>query len=143
MTDTNSIQAVPDLLHQVIAWAKSQPDMKGIALVGSYARGTARPDSDVDLVLLCTSPPTFVDDPAWVHRFGTVLTCQIEDWGLLTSLRICYRHGLEVEFGLTTPQWAAVPVDAGTRQVVTDGMCILWDPQGILGRLRQAIVSID
>lgn len=139
MTDTNPIQAVSDLLHQVITWVQSQPSITGVALVGSHARGTAGPDSDVDLVLLCASPQTFVDDPTWIQRFGAALTCQVENWGLLTSLRVRYHHGLEVEFGLTTPQWAAVPVDAGTRRVVADRVRLLWDPQGALGRLLEAV----
>jgi hypothetical protein len=127
------------LLHQVITWAQSQPTITGVALVGSHARGTARPDSDVDLVLLCTSPQTLVDEPTWTQLFGAVRTCQTENWGVLTSLRVYYRHGLEVEFGLTTPQWAAIPVDAGTQRVVADGMRLLWDPQGVLEQLWQAV----
>src|SRR5882724_2488065 len=113
-------KSVSDLWHSVIEWAASQPPISGIALVGSHARGAARPDSDVDLVLLCTHPDTFVRDPVWIQRFGVVDTCHREEWGRVTALRVRYTHGVEVEFGLTTPAWAALPVDGGTRDVVAE-----------------------
>jgi predicted nucleotidyltransferase len=41
---------------KISAWASARPDIHAAALVGSHARGTAKPDSDIDIVLL-------VDDP--------------------------------------------------------------------------------
>jgi Nucleotidyltransferase domain len=46
--------AVERLLERAVAWARRQPDIRGLALVGSWARGNARADSDVDLVVLTT-----------------------------------------------------------------------------------------
>jgi hypothetical protein len=43
------------------------------------------------------------------------------------SLRVFYRNGLEVEFGLTDPAWAALPLDEGTRQVIAGGMRVLFE----------------
>jgi aminoglycoside 6-adenylyltransferase len=57
---------------------------------------------------------------------------------MVTSLRVYYTEGLEVEFGMTTLAWAAVPVDPGTRHVVAHGMRILWDREGLLARLQEA-----
>ena len=40
-----------DLIVQVVlVWAKAQPKIRAVALVGSHARGTARPDSDIDVM---------------------------------------------------------------------------------------------
>lgn len=39
---------VNEFLSAVVAWATEEPDIKGLALVGSHARGTARIDSDID-----------------------------------------------------------------------------------------------
>jgi hypothetical protein len=37
------------------------------------------------------------------------------------------------------PTWAATdPVEGGTRRVVTDGMSIVYDPEGLLARLMHA-----
>lgn len=133
--------SVSVLLDSIIAWAANQPHVTGIALVGSHARGEARLDSDIDLVLLCTKPDAFLSDTSWIQLFGEVKTCHSEDWGLVTSLRVHYRDGLEVEFGMTTPVWAELPIDAGTTSVVAHGMRILWDREGALGRLLEAVAA--
>jgi predicted nucleotidyltransferase len=130
-----------EFLNSVIVWATNQPGISGVALVGSHARGEARPDSDIDLVLLCTDPQVFLSDTSWVQGFGEVDTHQTEDWGMVTSLRVHYQNGLEVEFGMTTPQWASLPVDPGTRSVVLNGMKILTDPTGSLDKLQEAVVT--
>jgi predicted nucleotidyltransferase len=130
---------VSDFLDCVTDWAAHQPTIAAVALVGSHARGAARPDSDIDLVLLCEELHAFLADTSWIHRFGEVRTCHTEDWGMVTSLRVHYRESVEVEFGLTTLAWAAFPVDPGTRHVVSHGMRILWDREGLLGRLREVV----
>ena len=45
-----------EFLFRFTAWAASQPDIVAVGLAGSHARGAARPDSDVDLVILSTDP---------------------------------------------------------------------------------------
>jgi predicted nucleotidyltransferase len=134
-------KAVTDFLTRVTEWAASQPTIPGVALVGSHARGEARPDSDIDVVLLCEEPRGFLTEPSWIYHFGEVETCQTEDWGVVTSLRVRYRHGLEVEFGMTILAWAALPIDPGTKHVVSQGMRILFDRMGMLGRLRAAVAT--
>jgi predicted nucleotidyltransferase len=131
--------SVTDFLHRVTAWAASQPTISGVALVGSYARGEARADSDIDLVLLCTEPASLLIDTSWLHLFGAVERCQTEDWGLVQSLRVHYRESFEVEFGITSRVWAALPVDPGTQHVVAHGMRLLMDRDGLLGRLLEAV----
>jgi predicted nucleotidyltransferase len=132
---------VSDILDRVRDWAAYQPTIAAVALVGSHARGAARPDSDIDLVLLCEEPHAFLADTSWIHRFGAIETCHTECWGFVTSLRVYYTEGLEVEFGMTTLAWAALPVDPGTQDVVSHGMRILWDREGLLGRLQEAVAG--
>src|SRR5262249_12344718 len=114
--------ALPDpqmLLTRLADWAESHVDVVAIALVGSHARGTARPDSDVDLVILAEHPRRYLEDTAWTRQFGDVVALERENWGMVQALRATYADGLEVEFGLTTPRWAATtPLDRGTRCVV-------------------------
>jgi hypothetical protein len=40
-------------------WARAQKNILAVALVGSYARKTARPASDIDLVMLTYEPTSF------------------------------------------------------------------------------------
>jgi hypothetical protein len=117
-------------LHDVTDWAAAQPDIAAVVLVGSHARGAARPDSDVDVVILATAPRRYLDDTGWVGRFGAVQRRQAEDYGKLTSLRVWYADGPEVEFGLTDPTWGSDPLDAGTQRVIADGMRVLFERAG-------------
>ncbi len=119
---------------KVTLWAADQPDVLGLALVGSYAKGTATEDSDIDLVLISRNPDRFLDDEGWVTRFGELEKCQLEYYGLLTSLRVWFAEGCEIEFGITDEGWVADPLDSGTRQVIQDGMRILFERENILSR---------
>ena len=128
---------VQDLLHKVTRWAEAQPEILGLALVGSQARNEAQADSDIDFILLATEPHKFIDDSKWLKNFGSVKSHTLEDWGLVTSLRVFYHEGLEVEYGLTSREWASEPIDEGTRRVILNGMQILLDKTGLLtGALR-------
>ncbi|HBY94879.1 MAG TPA: hypothetical protein DEP84_13130 [Chloroflexi bacterium] len=124
-------------LEAVIAWAEDRCDVVGRALVGSYARGVARPDSDIDLVILSESPADLLDG-SWPARFGDVQSSSIEDYGASKSRRIFYCNGLEVEFGIAAPNWASIPLDAGTKRVLTDGVKVLYDPKQLLRAANQA-----
>lgn len=118
------------MLQAVTRWAEQQADITGVLLVGSYARGAARADSDVDLVILTDRPQIYLDSISWAKTFGDVSRWQKEDWGELTSVRVWYAGGLEVEFGVTLPDWAAPPMDAGTRRVVSGGVQKIYERKG-------------
>jgi predicted nucleotidyltransferase len=61
-------------LQAIRQWAARRASVREVWLFGSRAKGTAEPDSDVDLAIVLT-PPTGADD--WAHgkyqRFG-------DDW---------------------------------------------------------------
>ena len=127
------------VLERATAWARRRPDIRGLALVGSWARGSAGSDSDVDLVVLTTGPDRYLADDDWPAELGAVRVLGTRPWGPLTERRLLLEDGLEVEVGLTGPAWATTdPVDPGTRRVVGDGMRILHDPDGRLAALATA-----
>ena len=125
-------EQVTRFLNEFVAWALTQPDIRAVALVGSYARNAATETSDVDLVLLTRRPEMFLQDINWAQRFGTIERQQLEDYGLVTSIRVWYTGGLEVEYGLTDERWVATPLDEGTRRVISDGMQILFEREPLL-----------
>jgi predicted nucleotidyltransferase len=51
-------------------WARAQPDIEAVALVGSYARNAAIESSDVDLVILTSGVDRYLRDRSWVSLFG-------------------------------------------------------------------------
>lgn len=134
----NVSETVTPFLTAAVAWARAQPDILALALVGSYARGAARSDSDIDLVIISTGTGQYTADLSWVARFGEIVRHQIENYGKVTSLRVWYRNGLEVEYGFTDEDWAATPLDDGTRQVISEGMKVLYERGNILSRHQAA-----
>ena len=129
----------------VQAWAANEPDVVAVGLAGSWARGTARLDSDVDLVVLTEEPARFVGQDDWVERaVGRAATVvRTRTWGPLTERRLRLAGGLEVELGFVLPGWAAEPVDEGTARVVREGFRVLHDPRGILRRLVGAVAAAE
>jgi len=133
---------VDRFLARVTAWATDQPLITAILLVGSYARGAARQDSDIDLILLADSPETYTSNTEWATTFGTPDRMAEEDWGKVTSLRVWYRGGPEVEFGVADTDWGADPSDRGDAQVVGSGYRILYDATGALDlRLQRLCIG--
>jgi predicted nucleotidyltransferase len=129
-----SVDSVNRFLDEFAAWAAAQPDIVAVALVGSYARNAATETSDIDLVIIASQPETYLQDVAWTRQFGQVRQCQIEDYGKVTSIRVWYTDGREVEYGITDASWAALPLDEGTHRVISDGMRVLFEREPILSR---------
>ena len=59
---------------ELLAWA-AEPEngVQALLVVGSCARGTARPDSDIDLVILTTRKAELLRAETFPARFGRVL----------------------------------------------------------------------
>ncbi len=134
-----SAEYIRDFLEAFVNWASAHEDVQAIALVGSYARGEARDDSDIDLVLLTDQSQKYLEELKWIERFGVVEKQQTEDYGKLTSIRVWYQNGYEVEYGITTPDWAAIPLDAGTQEVIRDGIIVLFERGNLLSRSGVAV----
>ncbi|MGD8553820.1 MAG: nucleotidyltransferase domain-containing protein [Anaerolineales bacterium] len=114
-------------LGRLVAWAQDRPGLEAIALVGSRARGEAGADSDVDLILIHSNPEALLENTDWVAAFGVPSSVEKEDWGKVTSLRVFYQEGLEVEYGVADPDWASNPMDAGDSSVIRSGLIVLYE----------------
>jgi Streptomycin adenylyltransferase len=134
---------VNDLVEQAVAWARARSDVRALGMVGSWARGAERMDSDVDLVVVTDDVQPYVRGEEWISAFGGRSVIRTQQWGpLLTERRLLRESGLEVEVGLVTRAWASTdPVDEGTRPVVLDGLRVLYDPEGILTSFQQACLD--
>ena len=123
---------VKAFLQRLVEWAKNEPGLMALALVGSQARGKASAKSDVDLILLVRNPEAYLKNLDWVSEFGKPAHIVIEDYGKVTSLRVFYADGLEVEYGLSDFEWGSDPKDEGDAQVITDGLIVLFEKYGHL-----------
>jgi len=83
-------------------------------------------------VILADDPRVYLADTAWSRMFGSVTRVRTEDYGKVTSLRVSYDDGLEVEYGFTDPSWIDVPLDPGTQEVVSNGLVVLFDRDALL-----------
>lgn len=123
-----------ELVKAVTSWAENHLDIVSVALVGSHARGNARLDSDVDLVIQCARPARYLGDLTWISEFGVAQAVSVEDYGLVQSVRVFYSDGPEVEYGITSPEWVTLPLDEGTLTVFRGGVLVLLDRDGALTR---------
>lgn len=130
---------INSFIEKLRFWSSEQPDIEASAIVGSWARGTARADSDIDVIVITSEPSKLLDDNAWFEQFGQVEKFKREDWGLVQSLRVHYANGQEIEFGITTGEWISpIEIELASGQIMRDGMMIVYDPQQAL---RQALSS--
>jgi len=128
------------LLAAIESWARARSDILGLALVGSHARGTARPDSDIDLLLLASEPQAFRDAEDWLTEIpwaqGHIADWRDADYGAAWSRHVRLEPFGEIEFAFCAPSWAATdPIDSGTSKVVSMGCRILIDKVGLFGTL--------
>jgi hypothetical protein len=71
---------IEHVIHRVTPWAAGRNDIIGLLLVGSCARNAARPDSDIDLVVL-TRDTTRYADSAWADELAIGELIRIRSWG--------------------------------------------------------------
>ena len=135
----NSLRQANEFIEHFTHWVSARSDILATALVGSHARNAAREDSDVDLVIITNDPQKYLTQTEWTGTFGIVAKQQIEEYGMLTSLRVWYESGLEVEYGFTIPAWAQTPLDEGTREVIEGGMQILFERAALFSLYMKSI----
>jgi len=131
------------VIDRLAAWAPGRPDVRAIAVVGSYAYGRPRVGSDLDVVVLSDAPSSLLVDDRWVVAvLGNARPLQRADWGAVVERRFRLPCGLQVELNVGRPSWASIaPVDDGTRRVVTDGCVAVHDPDALLARLLAAVTA--
>jgi leucyl-tRNA---protein transferase len=116
------------------------PDVIAVALFGSRARGTERPDSDVDVLLLTSDVEKHFKDDGYITSFGSFRYARREKWFSGETIRAFYRQeNGQIEFNFVPLNWADLPVGDEARRIVSNGMRILYDPQGILEKLQNAV----
>lgn len=131
------VAAVVDSLR---SWAEGDARVAALALVGSWAAGTASEGSDVDLVVLSARPGSLLDDHRWFEAVEPARLVRAGRFGAVAERRLRRPSGLDVEICVGDRAWARThPVDPGTRQVVVDGLRVLVDPEHLLADLLTAL----
>ena len=102
-------------------------DIECILVVGSVATETNTIGSDLDIMIITANKSFLVQDKSFIEYFGIVINSKIEYYGAYTSIRVWYQDENEIEFGMVDPSWISLPLDSGTRKVLTEGYKIIID----------------
>ena len=118
--------------------------MTAAGLCGSYARGDAGPDSDIDFCVIAAEPRVLLEDRTWMLDLGADarIVEGVEDYQLVQSIRVFYGP-TEVEFGVADEAWMRLPVDKDTAGVINNGFRILFDPDGRLAAAAADAAKTD
>jgi len=125
------IQAI-DFIEDFMRWSTRRRDIRAVGLVGSYAKDHPDDTTDVDLIMITEDPEKYLTGIDWIRVFGVVITTEKIVYGKLTTLHVWYESGLEIEYGITTRDWLAEPLNKETRQVFDEGMRMLFEKEKLL-----------
>jgi hypothetical protein len=135
--DSHQARALQTLISRRVV---QHDELRALALCGSWARGNARPDSDLDLIVLVrdASPDAHLRLIRTIPWSSAGLSPQAIRWatyGIAHSAHITLGPHTELELTFADEIWAnANPVDPGTRRVVIGGFQVLADKDGALAR---------
>lgn len=82
-----------DFKQDFLQWFRDKNDVNGVLIVGSYARGDQKPDSDIDAVVFCLEPKKYVNELSWISHFGEVNKVKSETWGVVLTVRAFFQSG--------------------------------------------------
>ena len=117
------------LLQAVKAWAERQPDIVAVALFGSWAAGTARPDSDIDVLIIAHDAAGYFAWQDWLSDLGKPGDRAQEFLSGLSVLRVWYSDGPEAEFVFAPP---AALEDPAVLGLLSGPHAAIHDPAGLL-----------
>ncbi|WP_164506819.1 aminoglycoside 6-adenylyltransferase [Lapidilactobacillus bayanensis] len=125
--DQNNASLLQQLESQLVDWGQHDEDIDSLIVVGSYARGTQKPESDLDLVLITNNKAKFFQQNDFVNQFGKATKVQTEFYGVVTSIRATYEDASEIEFSIADATWIEKPLNPGTKRVLQGGFKVLVD----------------
>jgi uncharacterized protein len=136
------------IVSAVARWAIERADIRAMALIGSWARGTPRHTSDIDLLLLSDRVHDYRRRQEWLTEIDLadagyrLHSRESASYGAVWSLHLHLLPAAEVELGFAACSWARTePVDDGTRSVVKDALRIIFDKDAMLSKLMAAVRS--
>lgn len=130
------------MLERFLAWARRQPDIQAVALVGSGARSDLPADewSDLDMIVIASDPRPYLESVDWLTAIGPPWFSFVERTpaGELLERRVLYEGGLDVDLIVLSPEcvhqnFQGTPV----IEIAQRGMRVLMDGDGILTPLAE------
>jgi Predicted nucleotidyltransferases len=141
MIDHKLQQIIPAILE----WGRLREEITGVALTGSYARGEAREDSDIDLLIFAENPKTFgqtgwIKDINWNKINLEFRSSNDGFYGNNQFIQFLFTSGLEIEFIFPDREWLNdAPLKPETIYILKKGFVILYDRGQKLKQLQQKL----
>ena len=130
-----------EFISKLKEYAENSTHIESVLIVGSYARGTNKENSDIDIIIITSNKSEMVTDQLFTQAFGEVYKQQTEYYGACTSIRVWYGYGKEVEFGIVEPSWISIPLDSGTFKVLSDGYKLIVDKKKYFEKLEIELMT--
>jgi len=141
------MKAAGAIVSAVTAWALAREDIRGMALVGSWARGNRHQGSDLDLLLLSDRADEYRRRRKWLNQIDfegvgyRVLSAENASYGVVWSRHITLVPAAKVEMTFARCSWARTdPIDVGTRSVVRDAFRVIFDKDRVFAALVDAVI---
>jgi predicted nucleotidyltransferase len=137
-----------DLLAMVRQMVQTRDDLRALAVCGSWARGCPRRDSDLDLLILAREPKKWRTDLNWLRdlpfeRTGLrIHSVETSMYGAVWSAHIRLGFDIELEISFGETAWASDALDSGSLRIVSDGLVVEVDKDGLLTKLFESCASI-
>lgn len=128
--DLEPMEVVNEKMELVKKWILNEESILLGLLIGSYARGEQRDDSDIDYILMVDNPDEFMLNTNWIKFFGVVVSAQSEVYEEVNALRVYYQDNIELEFGFVKKDWLEMPMKEATREALSGGYEVLKDMNG-------------
>jgi hypothetical protein len=136
------------IVRMVADWAVDHEDIRALALIGAWARGDPHEESDIDLLLLSDRAAEYRLRGEWLAEISfesaghRILSIEDASYGVAWSRHIILMPAAKVELTFAKCSWARTdPVDPGTQTVVKDAFEIIFDKDGTLARVVDAVIS--
>lgn len=138
LPDHMSASSKQELLQRFLDWARSQPDIRAVALVGSAVRVDRPADewSDYDLIVVASDPGIYLTSTEWLAQIGSSWCSILETapTGQPVERRVLFEGGFDIDFIILSIDDARqgfenMPMIAEISQ---RGRKVLWDKDGIL-----------
>ncbi|MBV6623663.1 MAG: nucleotidyltransferase domain-containing protein [Rivularia sp. (in: Bacteria)] len=125
------------ILEKVANWAQARSEILALALVGSHARGEAKPESDIDLMFVTSDTEFFRQDCDWLHEISweninyKILKWNDAQYGVVWSRHVYlanltneFNKELKIEFSFGLPSWASInPIGLTQTTYLVVGCC--------------------
>ena len=131
-------QDIDDIVATIARWGLDEPKIQAVWIYGSWARGTAKPDSDLDVILFCNAPQEWRNETSWALRpEWNGIGLRVSGWSDVGgfdsrwSRSIRFQTGAEIEFTVVDTDWATTaPYPEELLNDVSQSFHVVFDRDG-------------